>query len=56
MQIRGGARGGMVMDEIDTCIKFLKALPLYMMLVPSISNKDVLFIFSTNKAAAEEVP
>ena len=37
-------------------LKFLKALPLYMLLSSSISNKDVLFIFSTNKVAAEEVP
>ena len=36
-------------------LKFLKALPLYMLL-SSISNKDVLFIFSANKVAAEEVP
>ena len=35
--------------------KFLKALPLYMML-SSISDKDVLYIFSANKVAAEEVP
>ena len=37
-------------------LKFLKALPLYMLLLSSISDKDVLFIFSANKAAAEEVP
>ena len=37
-------------------LKFLKALLLYMMLLPSISNKDVLFIFSAHKVAAEEVP
>ena len=37
-------------------LKILKALPLYMLLLSSISNKDVLFIFSANKAAAEEVP
>ena len=36
--------------------KFLKALPLYMLLLSSISNKDVLFIFSANKVVAEEVP
>ena len=27
-----------------------------MLLLSSISNKDVLFIFSANKVAAEEVP
>ena len=27
-----------------------------MLLLSSISNKDVLFIFSSNKVAAEEVP
>ena len=37
-------------------LKFLKALPLYMLLLSSTSNKDVLFIFSANKVAAEEVP
>ena len=37
-------------------IKLLKALPLYMLLLSSISNKDVLFIFSANKVATEEVP
>ena len=39
-------------------LKFLKALalPLYMLLLSSIFNKDVLFIFSSNKVAAEEVP
>ena len=37
-------------------IKFLKALPLYMLLLSSISDKDELFIFSANKVAAEEVP
>ena len=37
-------------------LKFLKALPLNMLLLSSISNKDVLFMFSANKAAAEEVP
>ena len=36
-------------------LKFLKALPLYMLLLSSISNKDVLFIFAANKVAAEEV-
>ena len=34
--------------------KFLKALPL-MLLLSSISNKEILFIFSTNKVAAAEV-
>ena len=37
-------------------LKFLKALPLSMMLLSSISNRYVLFTFSTNKVAAEEVP
>ena len=37
-------------------LKFLKALPLDMRLLCSISDKDVLFIFSANKVAAEEVP
>ena len=37
-------------------VKFPKALPLYMLLLSSISNKDVLFIFSANKVADEEVP
>ena len=37
-------------------LKFLKALPLYMLLLSSISNKDVMFVFSGNKVAAEEVP
>ena len=37
-------------------LKFLNALPLYMLLLSLISNKDVLFIFSANKVAAEEVP
>ena len=37
-------------------VKFLKALPLCMLLLSSVSNKDVLFIFSANKVAAEEVP
>ena len=49
--------------EPPTCLSvllsftsFLKALPLYMLLLSSISNKDVLFIFSANKVAAEGVP
>ena len=37
-------------------LEFLKTLLLYMLLLSSISNKDVLFIFLANKAAAEEVP
>ena len=37
-------------------LKLLKALLLYMLLLSSISNKDVLFIFSANKVTAEEVP
>ena len=37
-------------------LKFLKVLPLYMLSLSSISKKDVLFIFSANKVAAEEVP
>ena len=37
-------------------LTFLKALPLYMLLLFSISNKEVLFIFSAKKAAAEELP
>ena len=36
-------------------LKFLKAL-LLMLLLSLISNKKILFIFSTNKVAAEEVP
>ena len=36
-------------------LKFLKALPLTPLL-SWISNKEVLFIFSTNKVAAEEIP
>ena len=36
--------------------KFLKELLLYMLSLSSISDKDVLFIFSANKGAAEEVP
>ena len=37
-------------------LQFLKVLPIYMLLLSSISDNKVLFIFSANKAAAEEVP
>ena len=36
-------------------LEFLKAMAL-MLLLSLISNKEALFIFSTNKVAAEEVP
>ena len=36
-------------------IKIPESTAAYMLLLSSISSKDVLFIFSTNKAAAEEV-